>query len=50
MLDDLGNVNIVLSNELYIEKGKEKNKSDLNKENDFYSLINKKRKKAFFKQ
>lgn len=47
MLDDLGNVNIVLSNELYIEKGKEKNKSDLNKENDFYSLINKKRKRHF---
>jgi len=47
MLDDLGNVNIVLSNEIHIQRGKEENKSDLNKENYFYSLINKKRKRHF---
>ena len=47
MLDDFGNVNIILSNELYAQGENEKNKYDINKENDFYSLINKKRKRHF---
>ena len=42
MSQHFGNLRFVLSNELVI---KEKTKSDLNNENEFYSLMNKKRKR-----
>ena len=45
MSQDLGNINIILSSTLNMDN--EKNKSELNKENNFYSLINKKRKRNY---
>ena len=48
MLKVVENYNIVLTSELNTEN--EKNKSDISKENAFYSLINKKRKRHYSKR
>ena len=50
MFEDLDKYDFILTNNQDFEKEIEKNKTDLVKENDFYSFINKKRKRHFSKK